>query len=140
MFVLKSTYDAKVKFLQGRFAQHFKWLSEADDIHSALEKHNVELTEEIKRLKTELNDRPLLESFNPNDDSIGDAPIFIDWYLMNAVSIERIYNEVGYPITVVSYRPSAKKKLEEWYFHCNDDRHQELANDFVDYIHNRNAQ
>lgn len=138
MLVLKSTYDSEVNWLNGRIKHYSIHLIMAQSEVKAKDERINKLVKEIKLLKAELDARPPLEYYDPNDDALGAAPVVVDWWLMNAVSIERVTNAGGYPMTVVSYRPSDAIELEEWYFHCNDQRHDELADNFADYIRNRN--
>ncbi len=84
--------------------------------------------EKLQRLEDEY------ESFqNIIDDEVRDSPIVIDWVGMDVVSIERHINEDGFPMTVVTYKDH-QGELQEWFYHCNEQWHTQLAVEFGKYL------
>lgn len=106
-------------------------------------KENLKLKKQVEELTTELNNtKAVIANLNKK---IADVDFVINWKEMNAFSVERMVND-NLPVTVIGYFIEEpvfnqgvdmwvpKKVVCEWYLHCNEDRHNELARQFKEYL------
>lgn len=120
------------KFLNAKLNQEIDWtenyIKQRNELIDELNTKLFDAQEEIRRLEDER------ESFqNILDDEVRDAPIVIDWVGMDVVSIERYINEDGFPMTVVTYK-DYQGELQEWFYHCSEQWHTQLAFEFGKYL------
>lgn len=54
----------------------------------------------------------------------------IDFKLLNAVSIERDFDDKGNPLTSIGWMDK-DGRMQEWYFQCNQDAHEALVKQFI---------
>lgn len=60
----------------------------------------------------------------------------LDYCQMNAFSIERLCRD-GQAVTVIGY--FLNNQVREWNLYCNEERHQELVNQFKLYLEKKNT-
>lgn len=97
---------------------------------------------EIKRLKAGLADRDqriellqeqLAALRSEQAKAVADSGFAVDWNRMGAYSIERIVQD-GRPVTVVGHWTGPNhENVSEWCFHCNQDTHERLVEEFRKY-------
>lgn len=78
------------------------------------------------------------------EDSARSAPIGIDFQKLNVFSVERNINQDKLPFTIVGYLIETPykddsgmvrytKQVKEWFYHCDDERHQQLVKEFEEH-------
>lgn len=74
-------------------------------------------------------------------DNTRKAPIYIDFSAINIFSIERLTNQEGVPMTAIGYfvrdTSSNKYLTKEWYYHCNEELHNQLVADYKHFVESR---
>lgn len=112
-----------------------------------------ELEHEIERLEQlvkshEVAYNELVKFYDKRDeelqDQARDLPVSLNFGSMDAVSVERIINSQGRPVTVVGYKlrkdvkhingTDSTYEIKVWYLYCNDKVHKDVVKQFNDYM------
>jgi hypothetical protein len=106
------------------------WFNKVNPVVASKDRRIAELEAEIKRYSDALqSERDALK------DSSRSAPFSFDFKAVKAFSVERNINGV-LPVTVIGYLlpivTDGKETfaVEEWYLHCDDQRHEEIVRSF----------
>lgn len=90
---------------------------------------------EIKRLRADLADRDqqLADLRSEQAKAVADSGFAVDFNRMGAYSIERMIKD-GRPVTVIGHWHGPNdENTGEWRFHCNQDTHERLVEQFRQY-------
>jgi hypothetical protein len=96
----------------------------------------------IKQLESDLVDRDqriellqeqLADLRSEQAKAVADSSFAVDFNRMGAYSIERMIQD-GRPVTVVGHwKGPNDENVGEWCFHCNQDTHERLVDEFRQY-------
>jgi hypothetical protein len=96
----------------------------------------------VKQLESDLVDRDqriellqeqLAALRSEQAKAVADSSFAVDFNRMGAYSIERIIQN-GRPVTVVGHWTGPNdENAGEWFFHCNQDTHERLVDEFRQY-------
>lgn len=92
------------------------------------------LLKEIERLSKELS--VVTEKYNTLERQINDKSrdqnVSVDFDVLKVFSIERSRMDDNAPLTIIGYVEKIAENvfIKEWYLHINENRHEQLVNEF----------
>lgn len=106
--------------------------------NKSLELQNKIMAEALQKAQDEA--KRMREAYetqlSANYKSTYDSEFALDYRQMNAFSIERLCRD-GQAVTVIGY--FLNSQVREWNLYCNEERHQELVNQFKLYLEKKNT-
>lgn len=100
--------------------------------------NNQKLIDELKRQVKSRDSyiKGLVNTLEKYETEARDAPIMIDFNRMDIFSIERQCDNGGSYTTIGFW--VEKDRFEQWHLYCNDQRHAQLIDDYVQWKNFKN--